>query len=83
MVSSFGCVTETPSGQRWKLLRVVEHVAEQVTAVGEAGQDRADREAVRPQDGSSNSSHSIGAETGAPAAGRGLYGAPSVLLIAF
>ena len=33
--------------------------------------------------GSSSSSHSIGAETGAPAAGRGLYGATSVLLIAF
>lgn len=33
--------------------------------------------------GSSSSSHSIGADTGAPGAGRGLYGATSVLLPAF
>ncbi len=32
---------------------------------------------------SSNSSHRIGADTGAPAAGRGLYGATSVLFMAF
>jgi hypothetical protein len=33
--------------------------------------------------GSSSSSQSMGADTGAPGAGRGLYGATSVLLTAF
>src|SRR4051794_31193289 len=33
--------------------------------------------------GSSSSSHVIGTDTGAPGAGRGEYGATSVLLIAF
>src|SRR4051812_14772479 len=44
-----GRAMAAPSGQRWKLLRMVEHVAEQVAALAQPGQDRADREAVRPQ----------------------------------
>ena len=56
---------------------------EEVATLRQARRHRRDRPAVGPQLGSSSSSQSIGAETGAVPTGRTEYGATSVLLLAF
>jgi hypothetical protein len=66
-----------------QVLIVVEDVAEEITVCGKALRQGTDGESVGSQRRSSSSAQSIGADTGAPAAGRGLYGATNVLLIAF
>ena len=69
--------------QRRELLALAEHSAEQVAALGQPVHDVRMVKPSGRSDGSSSSSQAIGADTGAPGAARGLYGATSVLLIAF
>ena len=74
---------EPGSFERRKALRIGQHGA--IGSGAEATRSSTVRIVQRSgrRSGSSSSSQVIGTETGAPGAARGLYGATSVLLIAF